>query len=180
MPLDITSVLGAVGSWVGGLLAILFERCVLQPLTVRLAGHRRSSLPPPLTNTLPDGNVAQLLEETNRLPREIISVPRETSDMLRRRDVSDGLLRESISVSRETNALLRRQARDNRRLMRRIVLDSREANGLQREQVALLQHINTSTRVNLLQIQTIMLTRQANADLEMMQTRDHGARDSTS
>ena len=158
MPLDITSVFGAVGSWVGGLLAIIFEMCVLQPLTVRLAGHRRSSCPtsPPLTSTLPDGNVAQLLEENNRLLREI------------------------ISVSRETNALLRRQARDNRRLMRHIVLGSREANDLRREQVTLLRRNNTSTRVHLLQIQQIMLTQQANADLEMMQTRDQGARNSTS
>lgn len=166
MPFDITSVLGAVGSWVGSILAVLLERYVLHPMTVRLAGHRRSSSPPPpLANLSPQGDVVELLKENNRLLREIISVSQETNNLLKRHDYSDALLRRSISVSPEASALLGRQIRQNQRLMRQLVLGSQEANVHLREQVVLLQQTHESLVERFLQTQDIMLTHEAIADL---------------
>lgn len=166
MPLDMSSVIGAVGSWVGSILAFILKRCVLDPMTARLAGRGRStSLPPPLDSLSPQNDVVEQLKETNRLLRESISVKRETNDLLDRPDSSDALLRQSISVASAANVLLRRQITQNQRLMRQIVLESREANVHLRRQVVLLRQANESLVSHFLRTQDIMLTRQAIADM---------------
>ena len=166
MPLDITSVFGAVGSWVGSIIAVLLERYVLHPMTVRLARHHSSSSPPPpLANPSPQGDVVELLKENNRLLRESISVSQETNSLLRRHDSSNALLRQSISVSPEASALLRRQIRQNQRLVRRIVSGSQEANVHLRRQVVLLQRDHERLVAHFWRTQQIMQARRAIDDL---------------
>lgn len=156
MPLDITSVLGAVGSWVGSILAVILEMCVLNPMTVRFAGRGRSSSLPPLDNLSPQNDVVELLKENNRLLRKSIWASRETNVLLEGHDSSDALLRQSISASSEALALLRRQIRQNQRLMRQILSESREANIRLRRQVVLHQQAHESLVDHFLRTQDIL------------------------